>query len=93
MAQNINGSTLETFKMIITNFQIKDKICKSQYFQEIFLITNIKVEVILRMFFLKLNNVNVLFKKKHLYEGLTSPIRPYPLPNKFGLSIKQILLK
>ena len=52
--------------MIITDFQVKDKAGKSRFFQKIFLVADIKFEMILEMFFLKLNNANVSFDKKTL---------------------------
>lgn len=64
--QKIDGSTLETFKMVIANFQMEDKSGKFRFFQEIFLIANIKFEVILEMFFLKFRNAGVLFGEKTL---------------------------
>ena len=65
-AQKINGFVLETFKMVITNFQIEDTINRPRFFQKIFLVANTKFKVILKMFFLKLSNANVLFSKKTL---------------------------
>ena len=49
--------------MMIINFQIEDKIGKPKFFYKIFLIINIKFAVILKMFFLKLNNADMLFDK------------------------------
>lgn len=65
-AQEINGSTLETFGMVIANFQVKDKVSKSGFFQKTFLVANIKFEIILRILILKISNSNVLFGKKTL---------------------------
>ena len=62
-AQKINGSTLETFGMIIAEFQVKDKASRHKFFQEIFLITDTKFEVILRIFFLKISNIDVSFSE------------------------------
>ena len=52
--------------MLITNFQIKDKVGRPKLFQKIFLITNNKFEVILEMFFLKIGNTDILFSEKTL---------------------------
>ena len=52
--------------MVITDFQIKNKIGRSRFFQEIFLIANTKFKVILEIFFLKINNMNILFGKETL---------------------------
>ena len=50
--------------MVIADFEMKDKVSKSKFFQKIFLVANIKFEVILEMSFLKLSNMNVSFKEK-----------------------------
>ena len=49
---------------MITNFQIKDKIGKPRFFQKTFLIVDTKFEMILRMSFLKISNINMLFGKR-----------------------------
>ena len=65
-AQKINSSTIKTFITVIANFQIEDKANKLKFFQEIFLIADIKLKVILKTFFLKSNNMDILFGKKIL---------------------------
>ena len=52
--------------MVITNFQVKDKINKPRFFQKIFLVADIKFELILRMSFLKISNADILFDEKIL---------------------------
>lgn len=63
--------------MIIVDFQVENKIGRLRFFQEIFLIANIKFEIVLKMFFLKISNVNMLFDKKHLRRDSTLLIRLY----------------
>ena len=65
--QKIDGFTLKTFEMVIANFEIEDKIDRPKFFYEIFLIVNTKFEIILRISFLKLSNVDISFNKKYLY--------------------------
>ena len=65
-AQMINNSTLKTFEIVITDFQVEDKGNRSRLFQEIFLIADNQFEIILRMFFLKIRNAEVLFGKRTL---------------------------
>ena len=60
-AQKIDGSALETFEMVITDFQIEDKASRPRFFQETFLVADTKFEVILGMPFLKINNADVSF--------------------------------
>ena len=65
-AQKIDGSALETFGMVIIDFQVEDKTNKPRFFQETFLVANTKFEVILGMFFLKISNADVSFGEKTL---------------------------
>ena len=65
-AQKIDGSALETFEMVIADFQVEDKVGKPRFFQETFLVAKIKFEVILEMPFLKISNTDVIFSKETL---------------------------
>ena len=49
---------------MIADFQIEDKVGKPRFFLEIFLVANIKFEIILKMRFLKFSNINILFSEK-----------------------------
>ena len=60
-AQKIDGSALETFEMVIANFQVEDKSGRPRFFQETFLVADTKFEVILGMPFLKISNADVAF--------------------------------
>ena len=60
-AQKIDGSALETFGMIIADFQVEDKASKPRFFQKIFLVADTKFEVILGMLFFKISNADVSF--------------------------------
>ena len=52
--------------MVIADFQVENKGGRPRFFQETFLVTDTKFEVILGMLFLKLSNTNVLFGEKTL---------------------------
>lgn len=65
-AQKIDSSTLKMFQIVLTSFQVKDKLGKARFFQKIFLLIDVSIEVILRMLFLILNNANIQFAKKKL---------------------------
>ena len=65
-AQKIDGSTLQTFGMVLADFQVEDKLGKARFFQETFLLANISTEVVLGMPFLSLNNADVQFVEKEL---------------------------
>ena len=65
-AQKIDSSALETFEIVIADFQMKDKVSRPRFFQKIFLVADTKFEVILGMPFLKLSNTDASFGKKIL---------------------------
>ena len=52
--------------MVITAFQILNKLDCFRFFQKIFLLVNISIEVVLSMFFLIFSNANIQFAKKEL---------------------------
>ena len=60
-AQKIDGSALETFGMVIADFQVENKGGRPRFFQETFLVADTKFEVILGMPFLKISNADVAF--------------------------------
>ena len=60
-AQKIDGSALETFGMVIADFQVEDKSGRPRFFQETFLVADTKFEVILRLLFLKIINADIAF--------------------------------
>ena len=65
-AQKINGSTLETFGMVLASFQVEDKLGQTRYFQKTFLLADIGLKVVLGMPFLTLSNADIKFAKKEL---------------------------
>ena len=65
-AQKINGSALETFRIIIADFQVEDKANRPRFFQKTFLVADTQFEVILRMPFLKISNTDVSFDERTL---------------------------
>ena len=65
-AQKIDDSGLETFGMVIADFQVEDKGGRPKFFQEIFLVANTKFEVVLGMSFLKISNADVAFSEGSL---------------------------
>ena len=65
-AQKIDGFLLVTYGMVITAFQVVNKLGCFWFFQKTFLLAEISMEVILGMPFLIFGNVNVQFAKKEL---------------------------
>ena len=65
-AQKIDGSTLETFRIVIADFQVENKGSRPKFFQKTFLVADTKFEVILGMPFLKFSNADVSFGEETL---------------------------
>lgn len=63
-AQKIDGSILETFTIVIVDFQVEDEVGKSRFFQKTFLVANTKFKVVLEILFLKFSNADILFDEK-----------------------------
>ena len=66
VAQNVDDSTLETFRIVLTSFQVEDKLEKIRFFQETFLLADINVEEVLGILFLTFSNADIQFVKKEL---------------------------
>ena len=52
--QKIDGSKLDTFDIVIAFFSMKDKEKRSHFFEEIFLLANISMDIALDMTFFTL---------------------------------------
>lgn len=58
-AQKIDGSTFETFRIVLTSFQIENKLERARFLQKTLLLADITVEMVLEMFFLIFSNINI----------------------------------
>lgn len=56
--QKIDDFALKIYNIISTEFLIKDELGKIQFFK-IFLLINIMIEVILKLYFLNLSNIKI----------------------------------
>ena len=65
-AQKIDEFSLKTYKIVITTFQVPEKLNYSCFFDQTFLLAKRSIEVILCMLFLTFNNANIQFTKKKL---------------------------
>ena len=65
-AQKIEGFSPATYGMVIAAFQVVNKLGRSQFFQETFLLADISIEVVLGMPFFTFSNANVQFAEKEL---------------------------
>ena len=64
--QKIDGTTLETYGIVVSTFSILDKDDRERFFKESFLLAKIKHEIVLGMPFLTMNNVDVNFQARDL---------------------------
>lgn len=52
--------------MVIVSFQVVNNLNKICFFQEIFGLANINIDIVMKIFFFILNNINILFANKML---------------------------
>ena len=58
-AQKIDGTMLDTYKMIVTALLVIDKVNQIRFFEEIFLVANVKLKVVFEMSFLILSSADI----------------------------------
>ena len=61
-AQKIDGTTLETYGMVVSIFSISDKDGRERFFKESFLWANVSPNIVLGMPFLTMGNADVDFQ-------------------------------
>ena len=61
-AQKINGTTLETYGIIVFTFFISNKDGRKRFIEESFLLAEAQPEIVLGMPFLTMSNANVNFQ-------------------------------
>ena len=64
--QKIDGTTLDTYEIVVVVFLVKDKANWVRFFVETFLVANVSPEVILGMAFLTLSGADVNFLGREL---------------------------
>ena len=65
-SEKIDSSSLKTFDMVIAIFQVKNKLGRDQFFQEIFWLANINMKMVLEMSFFIFSNANIQFADQEL---------------------------
>ena len=65
--QKIDSTILDTYKMVVTAFSVKDKANQVRFFKETFLVANVSPEVVLGMLFLTLSDADVYFSGRELW--------------------------
>ncbi len=64
-AQKIDGTTLETYRMVVSTFSV-DKDEKERFFEESFLLSDVSPDIVLEMPFLTMSNANIDFQARDL---------------------------
>ena len=59
--QKIDGTILDIYRIIVAAFLVTDKVNRVKFFEKIFLMANISLEVVFGKFFLILSNADVDF--------------------------------
>ncbi len=60
-AQKIDGTTLENYEIVVSTFSILDMDGRERFFEESFLLAEIKPHIVLGMLFLTMSNADVNF--------------------------------
>ena len=66
-AQKNNGTTFETYEMVVEAFSVTDQANRIRFFEETFLVANVSPDMVLGMFFLTLNSADIDCPKKELW--------------------------
>ena len=66
VAQKIDGTTVETYKMIVSTFSMSDKDNRERFFEKSFLLANVKPEIVFGMPFLTMSNADIDFQARNL---------------------------
>ena len=92
-AQKTDGSSLDTFGIVIAGFQVLDKQGRIWFFQETFLPANTTMEVVLGMPLLTLSNANTQFAEKELIWKSYTAKKALPTTQKVELINKKKFVK
>ncbi len=65
-AQKIDGTTLETYRMVVSIFSVSDKDGRERFFEESFLLADARLDMVLGMLFLTMSNPDVNFQAQDL---------------------------
>ena len=65
-AQKIDGTTFETYGMVVVVFSVTNQADIIKFFEETFLVANVSPHVVFGMLFLILSDANIDFPKREL---------------------------
>ncbi len=64
--QKIHGTTLKTYDIVVSTFSVSDKDDRERFFEESFLLANVKPDIVFWMPFLTMSNVDIDFQARDL---------------------------
>ena len=64
--QKIDGTTFETYGMVVAAFLMTDQISRIRFFEETFLVANVSLDVVFRILFFTMSDADVNFPKREL---------------------------
>ena len=65
-AQKIDSTTLETYGMVVSIFSVSNKDSRERFFEESFLLADVKPEIVLGIPFLTMSNADIDFQAQDL---------------------------
>ncbi len=65
-AQKIDGSTLETYEIVVSTFSVSDKDGRERFFEKSFLLADVSPDIVLGMPFLTMSNADIDFQTQDL---------------------------
>ncbi len=65
-AQKIDGTILEAYKIVVSTFSVSDKDGRERFFEESFLLADVKPNIVLGIPFLTMSNADVDFQARDL---------------------------
>ncbi len=65
-AQKIDGTILEIYGIVVSIFSVSDKDNRERFFEETFLLADVKPDIVLGMPFLTISNADVDFQARDL---------------------------
>ena len=87
--QKIDGTTLETYGMVVAAFSVIDQADKIKFFEEIFLVINVSPNMVLEMYFFILSGADVNFLKRELWWRLYTIEEAFPTTKRVELVRKK----
>ena len=92
-AQKIDGSSLDTFGMVITSFQVQDILEKFRFFQETFLVADTRMNIVLGIPFLTLSNIDIRFAERELTWKIYTAVDTLPTTKRVQIINRKKVVK